>query len=281
MLVKRIGLHSEFVKEAKDIIKRVDSMTRLAVKEEFSKVVSGIQAVTARRYLILNEAYQALKKEYLSPSMFISYRNCARALAIEVRQVVHEGGKPEATVEQMRAMLRGVLVHDLWFRKYAIGEVEPLLVSEKLRMLGYPDEVRKEPGAVTVIEVKSGHNPDLVGSALQVMAYMKMAREVYGVEEVKGLIITLKGTYEVVMNDDVFDLYYRRLRTVVEDALNGADLPPRLSSSLAHRCRRCPYRGLCFSLPDRYRTYENYFREKSLLADRPKKRTLFDFFTRE
>jgi len=269
---------SSFFEEVDRIERDVESYTRNKVLEIYASLQTKsirIEPTGRGKLLVKTEISEASAKGYISPSMFVKYRRCARELAIEIMESKKLGGVI-VTVDQLKSYLKGVLVHRLFYDTYAYGEKEVRVESAKLGILGYIDEVRRELDRYMLIEVKSSHKPDIVGAGLQVMSYMYAFMDQNGLSEnqVEGYLITRIGTYRIFLDSVTFDEYMKRLRKVVEVAVNERidELPPRLSAKLSSRCEVCPYRSECFSLPDRYRSYDRYFEAmgfKKLAEKRP------------
>lgn len=259
-----------------DIVNRYLNVQSRAVKIEF---------YSPGKYLVRTEVYEAVQRGYISPSMFIKYRRCARELVIEIMETKKMGGVL-VTEEQLRSYLKGLLAHRLYYDRLAYGAREVRVESSNLGIIGYIDEVRKELDTYKVIEFKSSYSPDLVGAGLQVMSYMLAFADQNKVDlrNIEGYIYTLKGIYRVHIDKDVFDEYMKRLRKVVDIALSGDtnSLPPRLSSDLSSRCRDCPYRGQCHSLPDNYRSYQRFFDDMGFktLAEKKPRNTLFSYVSK-
>ena len=256
----------EFFKDLKSIEKVVREMPTKDVLERYASLSTKamkLEPAGPGLYLyVAEDMYEAARKGYVAPSMFVKYRMCARGLAIELMSVAKRGGAL-VHAENLRSFLRGLLVHRLYYEKYACGEVEYRVESPKYGIVGYVDELRKEFGTYTVIEVKSSHRPDIVGASLQVMSYMLALsdQESTPLDNIYGYVVTASGTYRVYFDEEAYREYLLRLKKVVEVALNNDvnNLPPRLSASLSRRCGKCPYRGECLTLPDNYRTYGRYF----------------------
>jgi CRISPR/Cas system-associated exonuclease Cas4 (RecB family) len=275
-----------FFKEAEKIFEEVNKLKRSDVIDRYMSLHTKsikIEPYTHNKYLVRTDVYEAIQRGYIAPSMFVKYRRCARELAIEIIETKRLGGVL-VTVDQMKSYLRGMLVHKLYHERYAIGDTEVKVESPKYMILGYIDEVRQELDTYRIIEVKSSYNPDVVGAGLQLMSYMYAFADVFNVplENIEGYIITMKGTYKVTLNENVFNEYVKRLRTILDIALKEdiEKLPPKLSSKLSYRCNTCPYRGKCFSLPDRYRIYSRYFEAMGFtkLVEKKPDTTLSTFF---
>jgi len=259
-------LPPEFYRDLEVIERMVNTMSRRDVLARYAEL--GTKTVTFElvkpfTFLMRSEdIYEAVMRGYIAPSMFVKYRQCARGLAIELLSVKEHGGVL-VTIDNIRSLLRGVLVHKLYYERYAVGETEVMVVSERDAIVGYVDELRRWGEGAVVIELKSSHRPDVVGSSLQVMAYMLAlsGQLELPLERVEGYVVSPGATYRVEHDPEVFEEYSKRLRKVVEIAISGAvdHLPPRLSSDLSSRCDSCAYRGRCLNLPDNYRTYSRFF----------------------
>lgn len=242
----------------------VSSMSRRDLVEYISRR-DGYSAEFVTHNLVLFRGVEArlISRGYIPASAFVDYRRCARALFFKIRMVREKGGVL-MTIDQLRSAVRGMIFHELYSKEYAVGETEVEVTSEKYRVGGRADEIREEPGRAVVVELKSGR-PDPVAARLQVMSYMAALMERGGYDEVEGLVVWPGGRIRVSFDEKMYTEYLNRVRTVVEDALNGPleEAPPRLSARLSYRCDTCPYRSVCIHSPDKYRTYENYFNAKS------------------
>lgn len=262
----------------------VSDMSRsrlVGLYSSFSTRAVRVEYVAPSRFAVYSEdLYESVKRSYLAPAMFNSYRACARSLAIEILEVM-DNGRVVVSVENLRSMLRGLLVHKAYYEGFAVGRTEVPVVSDRERIYGVVDELREYQNTPQVYEVKSGFNPDLVGAGLQVMAYMLALSDANAVPlgNVEGYIVTPRATYRVYFDEAVFREYRRRVERVVEIARSRllTQLPPRLGDS--KRCSSCPYRGPCSRLPDKYRTYERFFREQGFekLRKNNDSQTLFDY----
>lgn len=275
-----------FFEEVAEIEEELDKYTKSEVIGRYLSIQTKsvkIEPYDLNKFLVKTEVAEASKKGYVSPSMFVKYRRCARELALEVMESGRLGGVL-VTPEQLKAYLKGLLAHRLFYDKYALGDKEVRVESPNLGILGYIDEVRKELDTYKVIEVKSSFKPDVVGAGLQVMSYIYAFADQNGVppEQVEGYLITREGTYRILLDKATFSEYMKRLKKVVEIAEGGKvdDLPPRLSARLSFRCEVCPYRGLCLTLPDKYRSYDRFFEAMGFkkLAERKNTSSLDKFF---
>jgi len=275
-----------FFDDVDRIEKEVYALAKSEVLEKYASIQTKstkIEPAGRGKFLIRTEISEASALGYISPSMFIKYRRCARELAIEIMESRRIGGVL-VTLDQLRSYLKGILVHRHFYENYAYGEKEVRVESANLGIVGYIDEVRRELDTYMLIELKSSHRPDIVGAGLQVMSYMYAFMDQHGLQEnqVEGYLITREDTYRIFLDRIVLDEYMKRLRKVVEIAVNGIvdELPPRLSPRLLSRCETCPYRGTCVNLPDRYRSYERYFEAMGFrkLAEKKPANTLERYF---
>jgi len=278
----------EFFDEVDRIEREISKLTKGEVLERYLSLQTSsvkIEPYTSNKYLVKTEESEATSKGYVSPSMFIKYRRCARELAIEIIEARRLGGVL-VMPDQLKAYLKGILVHRLFQEKYTDGETEVRVESPKLEILGYIDAVKKEGDTFVLIELKSSHSVDVVGAGLQVMAYMYAFADQNEVapNQVEGYLVTREGTFRVFLDADVFSEYLKRLKKIVEIARDERvdELPPRLPSNLSSRCNTCPYRGTCYSLPDKYRSYDKYFEAvgfKKLVEKHPEN-TLFKYLNK-
>lgn len=271
-----------FAVDVEKVESRVSSMSKERLVEEYSALktkAERIERIGPSRYLVRSEdIYRAARTGLVAPSMFIPYRRCARSLAIDLMTVAELGGV-EVSADDLRSFVKGILVHSLYYEKYAEGETEVPVESRELGIVGVIDELREEEGWKVVIEVKSSWRPDIVGAGLQVMSYMLAVSE-SGSNKVGGFIVTPGGCFKVYLDRTVLDEYIRRLRKVVEVALSGdrRSLPPRLPRELEHRCEACHNRWKCLSLPDEYRSYRRYFTAMGFTKIREEKRRTLEGF---
>lgn len=257
----------EFTADVESVERMVSAMTRSEIVEKYSTMSSKavkIEVAGPSKFIVRSDdIYRAVKKGFIAPSMYVSYRICARSLAIELMSVREIGGV-EVSVDDLRSFVKGMLVHSIYYRKYAQGRTEVPVESDKHRVVGVVDELREGVNGISVIEVKSSWKPDIVGASLQVMSYMLAVSTSYNVrlDDVKGFIVYPSGCYMVYLDLNILEEYSRRLSKIVEIAMSGdkSSLPPRLPRELESRCGTCPHRGRCKVLPDNYRTYERYFR---------------------
>lgn len=268
----------EFYGDAAKIISEVDRLSRKDILNKYLSFQSRtvvIEPYTHKKYLVKTEAYEAVRRGYIAPSMFVKYRRCARELAIELMQMKKLGGLL-VSVGQLKSLIRGVLVHKLYFEKYATGNVEVKVESDKHRIVGFIDEVKDFNERYVLIELKSSYNTDIVGAGLQLMSYIYAFsdQEDISLNNVKGYLVTMNGTYEIVPDRNLFDEYKKRLLKIVDIATRGnlENLPPRLPLKLEHRCKTCSYRGQCLTLPDKYRSYSRFFDAMNLKKHRQNER---------
>lgn len=275
---------SGFRADVERIMREVDEMSRARVAETYSNISTrcvSVKPYGPGLYIVYSEDLsESLRRKYIAPSMFNSYRSCARSLSLEILEVMKHGGKIYS-VNSLRNVVRGLLVHKTYYEKYSRGETEVKVVSDRERICGVVDELRGSEGRYEVVEVKSGFNPDLVGAGLQVMSYMIAVSDTRGVplDNVDGYIVSPGGVYKVFFNREVFEEYRKRLETVVRIALDNdmENLPPRLTEN-TEKCKSCSYRSPCKKLPDRYRSYERFFEAhgfKRLYEKKEKSKTLF------
>lgn len=259
-----IGFHDVVVR----ILNEVSNMSRSKLAELYSSLSTKtvrIEYISPRKYAVYSDdLYESIKRSYLAPSMFNTYRSCARALAIEIIEV-NDNGRVVVSVEGLRQMLKGILVHKAYYEMFAVGETEVPVTSTKERIFGVVDELRTTTDNTTqIFEVKSGFNPDLVGAGLQVMAYMLATSESKSapLNSIEGYIITPRATYRVWFDEVVFREYRRRVERVVEIAMSRllTQLPPRLNND--KKCTNCAYTGQCLKLPDKYRSYSKFFEDQ-------------------
>lgn len=284
---RRVGwiVPREFADEVKRVERAVSSMTRSQLVELFTSMSTRsmrVEVAGPSRFVVRSEdLYLAARKGFVSPSMFVSYRSCARALAIEIGDAVEVGGI-ELTADDIRSLLKGIMVHRVYYDRFATGRTEVLVESPTRRIVGVVDELRVDGQAVDVVEVKSGWRTDVVGASLQVMSYAAAVSDVLGVpaESVRGYIVTPSGCYRVYLDEAVLGEYTRRLLKVVELALSGdrTRLPPRLPKDLRGRCRNCVLQRRCLSLPDSFGSYQRFFDAMGLQKLVPdSRRTLLDY----
>lgn len=209
-----------------------------------------------------DDLFGSVKRGYIAPSMFNSYRSCARRLVIEIMDVI-ENGRVFMDIESLGRVIKGLLIHREYYKRLASGSTEVQVVSSKERIYGVIDELRSIGGGLEIVEIKTGFNPDLVGAGLQVMSYMAAASDQMGVplENISGYVVTPVRTYSISFDHRVYREYKKRLEKMIEIALskNTEMLPPRLRGDLERRCAECNYRGICLNLPEKYRSYDKYF----------------------
>ena len=259
----------DFFAEAERIFKEYEGKRFIDLREEIEKHFKEIKPIGGNKFAYSDEISEAFSKGYVPPSIFNAWRYCGRKVFLQAYTVAKHR-RNIVTREQIKAIVRGLAVHELYRSKYAVGDTEVKLVSDTLKIYGIADEVRKDPtGKYVVVEVKSGYVRDPVGPSLQVMAYMAVIMEKEGVseEDVDGYVISLNGAYKVMYDRAILEEYLKRVRAVVEAALayaSGDDeavnkIPPRLPLNLVSRCRTCSYSGLCQRLPSPTLTYSKYF----------------------
>lgn len=273
-----------FAEDVEAVERRVSSLTRSQLVDLFSSLSSRalrIERTGPSKFLVRSEdLYAAARRGFIAPSMFVSYRSCARALAIEISDVLEVGGV-ELTVDDIRGLVKGVLVHRLYYDRYASGSTEVPVESERLRIVGVVDELREGP-PLAVVEVKSGWRVDVVGAALQTMCYVLAVSDARGVpaDSVEGYVVSPGGCYRVHLDERALSEYTRRLTKVVELALSGdrSSLPPRLPKDMRGRCESCALHRRCLILPDRFKSYARFFEAMGFTKLVPdERRTLLDY----
>ncbi|NPA96321.1 MAG: Dna2/Cas4 domain-containing protein [Crenarchaeota archaeon] len=226
--------------------KVVDSVRRSVESKQTSELIDIVrksdkyEVVRAGKLIEIRDTELGwLRHGWVYPSLVNLYRRCARQLYIEVSRITD--GKPLlVTRPQLEAMVRGILVHEEWRKRFAIGETEVELVSEALKVRGVADEVARSVGLV--VEVKSGYGFDDVAVAVQAKLYAIMAEEMGLMDAVAARVVSPRGVFEPALRSDLAASYVQRVRIVIEDALNNREPPPRLSPSVRSRCETCPYR---------------------------------------
>ena len=273
---------NEFINEANTLKHRVINSSTKDVIDELSRYRDEVivERYTSRKYLVrdkvMDNLIEDIKKGIVWASLFNDYRFCARKMIIKIEEYMKHGGLLVGE-DQLKAIVSGVLIHKLYDEKYAVGETEyPVtVINDKYRIAGRIDEYI--PGDKPVIvEIKTGHHPDIFSASLQVTAYILAVKEEAGVEP-DAYIVTLGNIYYVTPNWKVFDEYYKRLKTILS-LIGTGDYPPRLSGSVSSRCNSCPYRGICYKLPDNYRSWDKFFEKHGFTRLKKKTgKTLFDY----
>ena len=268
----------EFIKPSKEPVVDMGEFKRLLKKAEekassmgFTRAIEElknrnprvieVKLLTPSKIFVKDEATEAIETGYLHPSLFNSYRKCARRLAIDVYTRLRQGGYI-VTRNGLKSLIKGWIFHEL-YSAIAKGETEIKVISEEEKISGRIDELREDDGFTYIIEVKSSWGQDLVAGALQVMAYMYALKSAKGVQlsEMRGFLVTPRGIYEVYPDRVVFDEYRRRVEKVVSIVREGKLdlLPPVLPKHLRRACEKCPYRSECRRMPVGARTYDEYF----------------------